>query len=96
MDWFDQLTSKAESAWNEVTDTAEDYVAGRWESAREQMMSNGQVQQQNTAAIPGAQDSTQSGQGVTASEGAGQSKPFNWQAAGVIVGLAGILMKVMK
>ena len=91
MDWFDDLTNKVSNAWSDVVDTGSQYVSGTWETKKEQFLSGEETSQENVAAIPNAQPSTETGTG-TASTGSG----FNWQAAGVLVGVAGILIKVLK
>ena len=90
MDWFDDLVDSASSAWDEVKETGQQYVTGIWDDKKESFLNPEETAQQTVAALPNAAPSSEAGTGAQNKTG------FNWQAAGVIVGVAGILLKVMK
>jgi hypothetical protein len=90
VDWFNSFTDKASSAWDEITETGSEYVTGAWEEKKENFLSPKETRQQTVAALPNAQASNQVGQGV------GSAKGINWQAAGVVVGVLGILITLRK
>lgn len=91
MDWFNSFTEKASSAWDEVTETGSEYISGAWEDKKENFLNPTETKKQTVAALPNAQASNEVGQGDVS-----KASSINWQAAGVVVGLLGVLIALRK
>jgi len=92
MDWFSGIVDSAESAWDSVTEAGTEYVSGAWDGLKNEYLNPDQTSRENVAALPGAQDSSQIGQGQTATKPPATPGGINWTAVGVGVSVIGLLI----
>lgn len=94
MDWFDDLkkqaTGKFGGLWDSAKEDASEYIGGFWEDKKEKPKTTQQVVAENKAALPKAAPVEAAGSGEIKN-----GKPFNWQAAGVVVGALGLLSRFL-